>query len=85
MTRSPAHGPRSGSRPVRPTPHHDQVGLLQAQLQRHLGWHRARLTFLAKALLALLVAGSVNLTKVARAFRGPAQLSGSANSFVQFV
>jgi hypothetical protein len=47
---------------------------LQAQLQRHLPWHRARLNFLAKGLLALLAAGSVNLTKVARAFSGPAQL-----------
>jgi hypothetical protein len=42
-------------------------------LQRHLGWHRARLNFLAKALLALLAAGSVNLTKVARAFSGAGQ------------
>jgi hypothetical protein len=36
-------------------------------LQRHLHWHRARLNFLARVLLALLAAGSVNLTKVARA------------------
>ena len=85
MTKSPAYGPRSGSRPVRPTPHDEQVDLLQAQLQRHLGWHRARLNFLAKALLALLVAGSVNLTKVARAFRGPAQLESHYKRLQRFL
>jgi hypothetical protein len=85
MTKSPAYGPRSGSRPVRPTPHDKQVDLLQAQLQRHLGWHRARLNFLAKALLALLVAGSVNLTKVARAFRGPAQLDSHYKRLQRFL
>jgi hypothetical protein len=85
MTKSPAYGPRSGSRPVRPTPHDEQVDLLQAQLQRHLGWHRARLNFLAKALLALLAAGSVNLTKVARAFRGPAQLESHYKRLQRFL
>jgi hypothetical protein len=59
--------------------------LLQAQLQRHLGWHRARLNFLAKALLALLSAGSVNLTKVARAFRGPAQLESHYKRLQRFL
>src|ERR1700758_4558645 len=85
MTKSPACGPRSGSRPVRPTPHDEQVDLLQAQLQRPLGWHRARLNFLAKALLALLTAGSVNLTKVARAFRGPAQLDSHYKRLQRFL
>jgi Transposase DDE domain len=85
MTKSPACGPGSGSRPVRPTPHDEQIDLLQAQLQRHLGWHRARLNFLAKALLALLVAGSVNLTKVARAFRGPAQLESHYKRLQRFL
>jgi hypothetical protein len=85
MTKSPACKPRSGSRPVRPTSHHDQVGLLQAQLQRHLGWHRARLNFLAKVLLALLAAGSVNLTKVARAFSGPAQLDSHYKRLQRFL
>ena len=67
MRKSPACATRSGPLAVRPTPHDNQIGLLQTQLQRHLHWHRARLNFLAKALLALLAAGSVNLTKVARA------------------
>lgn len=70
MTKSPACATRSGPATVRPTPYNDQVGPLQAQLQRHLGWQRARLNYLAKALLALLAAGSVNLTKVARALSG---------------
>ena len=85
MTKSPACRCRSGPRPVRPTPHHDQVGLLQAQLQRHLHWHRARLNFLAKVLLALLAAGSVNLTKVARAFCGPAQLDSHYKRLQRFL
>jgi hypothetical protein len=70
---------------VRPTPHDEQVDLLQTQWQRHLGWHRARLNFLAKALLALLAAGSVNLTKVARAFRGPAQLESHYKRLQRFL
>jgi hypothetical protein len=85
MTKSPAHGPWSGSRPVRPTPHDQHVDLLQAQLQRHLDWHRARLNFLAKALLALLSAGSANLTKGARAFRGPAQLDSHYKRLQRFL
>ena len=85
MVKSPAYESRSGSRPVRPTPHHDQVGLLQAQLQCHLGWHRARLNCLAKVLLALLAAGSVNLTKVARAFCGPAQLDSHYKRLQRFL
>jgi Transposase DDE domain len=85
MSKSPACGPRSGSRSVRPTPHDEQIDLLQAQLQRHLGWHRARLNFLAKALLALLAAGSVNLTKVARAFSGPAQLDSHYKRLQRFL
>jgi hypothetical protein len=49
--------------------------LLEAALQLHLGgWHRARRQAVAQAVLALIVACSVNLTKVARACVGPAQL-----------
>jgi hypothetical protein len=54
-------------------------------LQRHLHWHRARLNFLAKVLLALLAAGSVNLTKVARAFSGPAQLESHYKRLQRFL
>src|SRR5256885_751226 len=85
MTKSPACATRSGPVTVRPTPPHDQIGLLEAQLQRHLDWHRARLNFLAKALLALLAAGSVNLTKVARAFSGPAQLDSHYKRLQRFL
>jgi hypothetical protein len=85
MTKSPACATRLGPVTARPTPHRDQVGLLQAQLQRHLGWQRARLNFLARALLALLVAGSVNLTKVARAFSGPAQLDSHYKRLQRFL
>jgi hypothetical protein len=53
----------------------DQVGLLADHLPAALpGWHRARLKGVALALLALIVASSVHLTKVARACAGPAQV-----------
>ena len=59
-----------------PPPLDSQVDLLQGQLQTALPhWHRARLNGLAKALLALIVASSVNLTKVARAFAGRAKIA----------
>ena len=73
MKRTPLapSGAASASRP----PLQDHVGLLEAALQLHLGgWHRARRQAVAQAVLALIVACSVNLTKVARACVGPAQL-----------
>src|SRR5437764_466954 len=62
--------PPSGSTPgAPPPPLKDQLGRLESALQLHLGaWHRARRQAVAQeAVLALIVAASVNLTKVARA------------------
>ena len=68
--------PRQSAPGALPPPLEDQVGLLQRQLQTGLpDWHRARLRAVAQAVLALLVACSVNLTKVARACAGRAQVA----------
>src|SRR2546423_14960383 len=68
--------PRRGARGAPPPPLNDQLGLLESQLQTALPrWHRARLNGLAKALLALIVASSANLTKVARACAGRAKVA----------
>jgi hypothetical protein len=68
--------PLTGAPGATPPPLTDQVGLLQSQLQTALAhWHRARLKGLAKALLAVIVACSVNLTRVARACAGPAKVA----------
>lgn len=68
----------------RPLPK-DQVALLRAQLQAHLPWHGARLDFLARCLFALLRAASVNLTKIARAFDGDAQLPSHYKRLQRFI
>jgi DDE family transposase len=68
--------PLTGARGAAPPPLNPQVDLLEGQLQTALPhWHRARLNGLAKALLAVIVASSVNLTKVARAYAGRAQVA----------
>ena len=68
--------PLTGARGATPPPLNDQLGLLESQLQTALPrWHRARLNGLAKALLALIVASSANLTKVARACAGRAKVA----------
>jgi len=68
--------PLTGARGAAPPPLDPQVDLLEGQLRTALPhWHRARLNGLAKALLALIVASSVNLTKVARAYAGRAQVA----------
>jgi hypothetical protein len=67
--------PRAGAPGAVPPPLNDQVALLADHLQAALPHgHRARLKGVALALLAVIVASSVNLTKVARACAGPAQV-----------
>jgi hypothetical protein len=51
----------------------NQVSLLREVLRPHLGWHGARLSFLASFLIALLRVRTVNLSELALGFGGSAQ------------
>lgn len=48
----------------------EHITELQSILQAHLSWHKARLNFLARFLLALIQQSTVNLTEVALALNG---------------
>ena len=50
----------------------NQVNLLRDKLRPHLGWHGARLSFLAAFLIALLRVKTVNFSELATAFTGKA-------------
>lgn len=50
-----------------------QVTLIRKTLQPHLGWHGARVTFLALFLIALFRVKTVNLAELATAFMGKAK------------
>jgi len=51
----------------------DQVTRLRKTLRPHLGWHGARLSFLAAFLIGLLRVKTVNFAELATAFGGKAQ------------
>jgi hypothetical protein len=51
----------------------NQVSLLREVLRPHLGWHGARLSFLASFLIALLRVRTVNFSELAIGFGGSAQ------------
>ena len=50
----------------------NQYSALKQALQPHLGWHGARISFLALFLLALLKVKTVNLSELAVGFGGKA-------------
>jgi len=50
-----------------------QINLLRQTLKPHLGWHGARLNFLALFLIALLRVKTVNLAELATGFRSRAK------------
>ena len=50
-----------------------ELNTLRAKLQPYLGWHSARLLFIATFIIALLRAKTVNLSELAVAFPGPAK------------
>lgn len=56
----------------------NQINLLRQTLKPHLGWHGARLSFLALFLIALLRVKTVNLTELATGFRSKAQVDSNA-------
>ena len=56
----------------------NQINLLRQTLKPHLGWHGARLSFLALFLIALLRVKTINLTELATGFRSKAQVDSNA-------
>lgn len=50
----------------------NQINLLKETLKPHLGWHGARLNFLALFLIALLRVKTVNMAELATGFRNNA-------------
>lgn len=65
------------------TPMH-QITQLRQILQPHLAWHGARLTFVALFLIALFRVKSVNLSELATAFCGNAQITSHYKRLQRF-
>lgn len=62
----------------------NQVTLIRKTLQPHLGWHGARVTFLALFLIALFRVKTVNLTELATAFMGKAKTESNYKRLQRF-
>lgn len=61
-----------------------QINLLRNTLRPLLGWHGARLNFLALFLIAILRVKTINLTEVATGFRNTAQQSSNYKRLQRF-
>jgi hypothetical protein len=61
-----------------------QLNALRKVLQPHLGWHGARLTFLAMFLIALFRVKTVNFAELATAFPSQAQSASSYKRLQRF-
>lgn len=55
----------------------NQINLLRDTLKPYLGWHGARLNFLALFLIALLRVKTINLVELAAGFRSQARMESS--------
>lgn len=62
----------------------NQVNLLRQTLKPLLGWHGARLSFLALFLIALLRVKTVNLVELATGFRTQAQTESNYKRLQRF-
>lgn len=62
----------------------NQINLLRQTLKPHLGWHGARLSFLALFLIALLRVKTVNLAELATGFRSKAQTDSNYKRLQRF-
>lgn len=62
----------------------NQISLLRQTLKPHLGWHGARLSFLALFLIALLRVKTVNLAELATGFRSHAKTESSYKRLQRF-
>jgi len=61
-----------------------QIIALRNALQPHLGWHGARVTFLALFLVALYRVKTVNLAQLATAFPGRAKIESNHKRLQRF-
>jgi hypothetical protein len=62
----------------------NQVTLIRNTLQPHLGWHGARVSFLALFLIALFRVKTVNLSELATAFTGKAKTESNYKRLQRF-
>ncbi|MBW4642705.1 MAG: IS4 family transposase [Goleter apudmare HA4340-LM2] len=62
----------------------NQINLLRDTLKPHLGWHGARLSFLALFLISLLRVKTVNLVELATGFRNSAQTESNYKRLQRF-
>ena len=62
----------------------NQINLLKETLKPHLGWHGARLNFLALFLIALLRVKTINLTELATGFRNNAKTDSNYKRLQRF-
>lgn len=62
----------------------NQINLLRQTLKPHLGWHGARLSFLALFLIALLRVKTVNLTELATGFRSKVRIDSNFKRLQRF-
>ena len=63
----------------------NQINLLRQTLKPLLGWHGARLSFLALFLVALLRVKTINLTEIATGFRSNARTESSYKRLQRFL
>jgi hypothetical protein len=63
----------------------NQITLIQKTLQPHLGWHGARVRFLALFLVALFRVKTVNLTQLAAGFVGTAKVASNYKRLHRFL
>ena len=62
----------------------NQISSLQQTLKPHLGWHGARLNFLALFLVAILRVKTVNLAELATGLRSNAKTESSYKRLQRF-
>ena len=62
----------------------NQINLLRETLKPHLGWHGARLNFLALFLIALLRVKTINLVELATGFRNHAKTDSNYKRLQRF-
>ena len=62
----------------------DHSKALQAQIQHHLPWHRARTTFIAKFILALILVRTVNHSALASVLNGRVDIASNTKRIHRF-